>query len=94
MILGLDIDGTITAYPDFFRELTKMVKMSGGKVYVVTSRPSYVGMYERTSEQLDSVGIVYDELHILPSFTQAAESCPFDELNPLEKYLWQKFQFL
>jgi mannose-1-phosphate guanylyltransferase len=38
MRLGLDIDGTITAEPVFFREFASTVIKNGGEVQVVTSR--------------------------------------------------------
>ena len=38
MRLGLDIDGTITAEPVFFREVAFTVIKNGGEVQVVTSR--------------------------------------------------------
>ncbi len=36
MIIGIDIDGTITKYPEFFMELGRLVKASGGNVYIIT----------------------------------------------------------
>ena len=38
MRLGLDIDGTITADPMFFRERAAAVIKGGGQVHVVSSR--------------------------------------------------------
>lgn len=38
MNVGIDIDGTITASPEFFSVLTKALKAAGHKVYILTFR--------------------------------------------------------
>lgn len=36
MIIGIDIDGTITKYPELFMELGRVIKADGGNVYIIT----------------------------------------------------------
>lgn len=36
MNIGIDIDGTITKYPEFFMELGKLFREAGHSVYVIT----------------------------------------------------------
>jgi len=36
MNIGIDIDGTLTKYPDFFVELGKLFRAAGHKVYLIT----------------------------------------------------------
>jgi hypothetical protein len=36
MNIGIDIDGTLTKYPEFFIELGKLFRAAGHKVYLIT----------------------------------------------------------
>ncbi len=36
MNIGIDIDGTLTKYPEFFVELGKLFRAAGHKVYLIT----------------------------------------------------------
>ena len=37
MIIGIDIDNTLTKYPEFFVELGLLIRNAGGKVYIITA---------------------------------------------------------
>ncbi len=49
MIIGIDIDGTITKYPEFFVELGRMIRNAGGDVYIITGL-GLSGLQERMSK--------------------------------------------
>lgn len=36
MNIGIDIDGTLTRYPEFFQELGRVWRAAGHKVYLIT----------------------------------------------------------
>lgn len=56
--LGLDLDGTITAYPEYFRWLADCTHEIGGPVYVVTYRTPETK--QLTRELLASLGVAVD----------------------------------
>jgi hypothetical protein len=58
MNIGIDIDGTLTRYPLFFRELGLSWRASGHKVYVITGL-GHASAVERLSQYADDW---YDEL--------------------------------
>ena len=58
MIIGFDIDGTITRHLDFFSFLTTALIEKGHKVIIITSRNDKV----ITDKDLKGWGIVYSEL--------------------------------
>ena len=62
MIVGLDMDGTITKHPDLFRILTKGLKAEGHSVHIITCRIED----EFTRKELSEIGILYDKLHLMP----------------------------
>jgi len=90
MNIALDIDGTITKQPKFFAILSRAVRQSGGKVYVVTSRADSAGVRAETQKELKSYGIAYDELFIIPDAGREQIPCPHGDLDWYQKYLWQK----
>lgn len=90
MNIALDIDGTITKLPEFFTILSRGVRASGGKVYVVTSRATSAGVRAETEKEVKSYGIAYDELFIIPDAGREQIPCPHDDLDWYQKYLWQK----
>ena len=65
-IWAIDIDGVITANPDFFKWLTFHLKkkLNNNKVYIVTSRNPE--RYKETIIELEHWGIRYDELCFMP----------------------------
>ena len=90
MIIGLDIDGTITAKPEAFARLSRRVKDEGGEVHVISSR-SPMSEHE-TRLELKCLGIVFDELYLLPNFGSRLIRGP-DHLDWYSKYLWQKVEY-
>jgi len=90
MNIALDIDGTITKHPEFFAIVSRSIRASGGKVYVVTSRSNSDGVRVQTQKELKSYGIPFDELFIIPDAKPDQRPCPHDELDWYQKYLYQK----
>ena len=90
IVLGLDVDDTITEAPEFFALLTKAVRRAGGRVCIVTSRGNLPAVVEATREELEDYGVEFDEIHIIPDKVDEYISCPHDELDWYQKYLWQK----
>ena len=40
MKIGVDLDATITAYPEFFSVLTKAMAQAGHEIHIITNRPT------------------------------------------------------
>ncbi|MCB2206245.1 HAD family hydrolase [bacterium] len=89
MIVGLDIDGTITAAPEFFRMLSEAVYREGGKVIIVSARSNTALTRTETQAEMRLLGIRYSKLILLPEGA-AMLGDPPPELSYLERYLWQK----
>jgi len=62
MKIAVDLDGTISEYPQFFKLFTKAMSQAGCKIYIVTDRPP--GTEQLVSEQLQGYGITYDVIKI------------------------------
>ena len=60
--IALDVDGTITDYPDFFRSLSHSWL---GQVHVITARGLSPEARKNTIEELAKLGVYYDELHLV-----------------------------
>jgi len=91
--LGLDIDDTITACQGLFSLMTDAVKQKGGQVHIVSSRTDDPKVRQITQDELFSLNICYDELYLLPNSAQATKTCPHNELDWYEKFLWQKIDY-
>ena len=91
--LGLDIDGTITARPDFFAKLSRNVKNNGGMVYIVTSRHNIPEMRILSIQDVRACGVVFDELYITPNPGDHMPLLPDDDLNWYEEMKWHKVWF-
>ena len=89
--LGLDIDGTITADPSFFANISRLVLKRGGNVHVVSSR-SPEGRLE-TMEELAEYGIRFSALHLLPPISVAQTLCPHNELDWYQRHAWLKVDY-
>ena len=89
MVVGLDIDGTITAAPDFFRMVSDAVYKTDGRVIVVSARSNTSLSRTETAAELQRLGIRYSKLFLLPE-GGAMLGDPPTELGCLERYLWQK----
>ena len=89
--IGLDMDGTITGYPEYFSALARSVRVTGNLVHVVSSR-SPTGEAE-TRKELKELGLAYDYLYLLPDFGKKITRCPHRELAWYDQYLWQKLEY-
>ena len=91
MILGLDMDNTITKAPEFFSVLSRTIKGKGGRVYVVSSRSNTHDVLKATKSELDTLGIHYNDVFLLPDGEADRLPCPYgDFLDDYQAYLWQK----
>jgi len=90
IVLGLDIDDTITAAPNFFALLSKAVRRAGGRVIIVTSRGNLPEVVDATSAELEGYGVEFDEINCIPDKEDEYIPCPHDDLDWYQKYLWQK----
>ena len=66
MVIGLDIDDTITRHPEFFSFLSRSLIQAGHKVIIITFRENRV----TTEEYLKQCNIHYSEL-----VTSSLDSC-------------------
>lgn len=89
-VLGLDIDGTITASPAHFSRLSRAWRASGREVHIISARSDADEVRLLTHEELEGFGIAFDELHLLPGPSHAHVACPHLELDWNQRYLWQK----
>jgi hypothetical protein len=62
MKIAVDLDGTISEYPEFFRVFCRAMRKAGCRIYVVTDRPE--GTEDVVVEQLEGYGVTYDEIKI------------------------------
>ena len=60
--IAVDLDGTISEYPQFFKLFTKAMSQAGCRIYILTDRPP--GTEEMVADQLQSYGITYDVVKI------------------------------
>ncbi len=67
MVIQIDIDGTITQAPDFFKQLTHAFHKDDHKILIVSSRTELPEIREDTVRELQDYGIVYDKLILTPT---------------------------
>ena len=91
LLLGLDIDGTITANPPYFAKLAAQVRMDGGTVHVVTSRSQLAA--RETMDELRTYRLQFDQIHFLPPMSEAVQNCPHSILDWYGKYLYGKVAY-
>lgn len=60
--IGVDLDGTISEYPAFFRVFTRAMADCGCQIYVITDRPA--GTETNVARELKDYGITYHEIKI------------------------------
>ena len=60
--IAVDLDGTISEYPEFFRVFIDAVRAAGCRVHVVTDRPP--GTEHEVAAQLQSYGLQCDAIKI------------------------------
>lgn len=88
--VGLDIDGTITAAPEYFSTLSRAWRDAGRQVQVISSRSDCLESRNETLKELRCLGIEFDELHLLRSPGEELAPCPHRNLDWFQVYLWQK----
>ncbi|MHC4622908.1 MAG: HAD family hydrolase [Planctomycetota bacterium] len=60
--IGVDLDGTISEYPEFFRLFTKAMADAGCKIYIITDRmPDTEPQVQR---ELENYGLTYHAVKI------------------------------
>jgi len=62
MKIGIDLDNTITEFPDFFRVFCRAMRNTGCEVTVITNREP--GTESEVAHELKSHGIEYDRINI------------------------------
>ena len=81
MRFAFDVDGVITEMPELFSVLTSALKASGHEVLIVTDFDETFRKYRE--DELQKLGIVYDELIITPHkeklFKERAIDFAFDD---------------
>ncbi|MHC4625195.1 MAG: hypothetical protein ACYS4W_14975 [Planctomycetota bacterium] len=60
--IGVDLDGTISEYPEFFRVLTGAMAEAGCRIYVITDRMP--GSEANVARELSDHGITYHTIKI------------------------------
>jgi len=60
--IGIDLDGTISEYPEFFKLFTKAIAEAGCKIYIVTDREP--GTEVQVKAELKNYGITYHTIEI------------------------------
>ena len=91
MRLALDIDGTITADPDFFVRCSQDVLRAGGEVHVVSARSPE--MRAETLDDLRELNVKFSHLHLIPHISVAQGLCPHTSLDWYQRHLWFKVDY-
>jgi len=91
MRLALDIDGTITADPDFFVRCSQDVLRAGGEVHVVSTRSPEART--ETLDELRDLGVKFLYLHLIPHISAAQSLCPHTSLDWFQRHLWLKVNY-
>lgn len=60
--IAVDLDGTISEYPEFFKLFTKAMSQTGCQIYILTDRPA--GTEEQVADQLQGYDITYETIKI------------------------------
>jgi hypothetical protein len=60
--IAVDLDGTISEYPEFFKLFTKAMSQAGCQIYILTDRPP--GTEDEVADQLRDYGITYQTIKI------------------------------
>jgi len=62
MKIALDMDGTISEYPEFFKIFSGAMAKAGCKIYIITDRPE--GTEDNVRRPLADYGVKYDVIKI------------------------------
>lgn len=92
MNIAIDIDGTISVKPEYFRRLAQKIRSEGGRVHIVSSRSPLPEVYNQTEKDLQVWGIGYDKLHLIPEMGSNVPDAP-KELDWYQKYLYGKITY-
>ena len=68
MKIAVDLDATITAYPQFFEVFTAAMAAADCEIHIVTDRAA--GTEKQVREMLDDLCIIYDKLKITRNKTK------------------------
>ena len=90
--ISLDIDDTITAYPEQFSKLSRQTYAQGGEVVIISSRMDTPEIRSETEIELAGYGIRYDSLFLFKSMDEMPV-CPHGDLDWQDQYLWQKVAY-
>ncbi|MCX7166553.1 MAG: hypothetical protein NTV11_09785 [Rhodocyclales bacterium] len=89
--IALDIDGTITADPDFFADLSGSWIAAGRAVHIVSSRSPEAR--SETIIELKDYGIFFSAVYLLPPLSAAQKLCPHQNLDWFQRHLWLKVNY-
>lgn len=89
--LALDIDGTITADPGFFANLSGLWIAGGKEVHIVSSRSPEAR--RETIAELKDYGIPFTALYLLPPISAAQKLCPHQNLDWFQRHCWLKVDY-
>ncbi len=90
-MLGLDIDGTITADPGFFSNISGLWIAAGREVHIVSSRSPEAR--RETLAELKDYGISFTALYLLPPISAAQKLCPHQHLDWYQRHCWLKVDY-
>lgn len=60
--IAVDLDGTISEYPEFFKLFTEAMSQAGCQIYILTDRAA--GTEDQVAEQLRGYDITYETIKI------------------------------
>jgi len=66
--IAVDLDGTISEYPEFFKLFTKAMSQADCQIYILTDRPA--GTEEQVADQLRGYDITYETIKITSQKSQ------------------------
>jgi hypothetical protein len=86
--IGVDLDGTISEYPQFFKLFTKAMAEAGCKIYVITDR--LPGTQRLVAAELAEYGITYDVLKVTSNKAGYILKEGIDVLfDDMDRYFWE-----
>ena len=62
MKIAIDLDNTITGFPEFFSVFSRAMRREGCRIHIVTNRPK--GTEAEVIDELDECGVLYDAVKI------------------------------
>jgi hypothetical protein len=80
----IDIDGTITRMPGFYKWLTESLRRDGHSVLIASSRTTSPENDKITAKELAEMGVVYDKMILSPELNNLDKSRLPADMNPGE----------